>query len=127
MKRFASYTLYALLLVAATCACDDDIRVRQSYAYGIETLPLPKTLQKGESVALEFSIVREGRYSGTRYKFRYFQPDGAGKLTGRYDEEIPVNRFQNITSDSFTPFTTKVNAKISNSLLLCLKTISDNG
>jgi hypothetical protein len=31
--------------------------------------------------ALEFSIIREGYYSETAYKFRYFQSEGEGILT----------------------------------------------
>jgi hypothetical protein len=90
-----------LLFTAAFCTCTDGLDIRQSYEYKIETLPLPKSLEKGEMVALEFSIVREGYYTGTSYKFRYFQSEGKGKLTGYYGDEIPMNRFQNILSDNF--------------------------
>jgi hypothetical protein len=90
-----------LLFTAAFCACTDVLDIRQSYEYKIETLPLPKSLERGETVALEFSIVREGYYTGTGYKFRYFQSEGKGKLTGYYGDGIPVNRFQNIFSDNF--------------------------
>jgi hypothetical protein len=101
MKHFISNIIPALLLLAAACACTDGLDIRQSYEYSIETLPLPKSLEKGETVALEFSIVREGYYTGTNYKFRYFQPEGKGKLTGYYGDDIPVNRFQHILSDNF--------------------------
>jgi hypothetical protein len=83
------------------CACTDDLDISQSYEYGIETLPLPKSIEKGKAVALEFSIMRKGYYTGTSYKFRYFQSEGEGKLTGYYGDEIPMNRFQNILSDNF--------------------------
>jgi hypothetical protein len=90
-----------LLFSAAFCACTDDLDILRSYEYGIETLPLPKSLEKGETVALEFSIVRKGYYTGTSYKFRYFQSGGKGRLTGYYGDDIPANRFQNILSDNF--------------------------
>jgi hypothetical protein len=90
-----------LLFSAAFCACTDDLDILQSYEYEIEILPLPKSLEKGETVALEFSIVRKGYYTGTSYKFRYFQSEGKGKLTGYYGDDIPMNRFQNILSDNF--------------------------
>jgi hypothetical protein len=83
------------------CACTDDLDISQSYEYGIETLPLPKSIEKGKAVALEFSIMRKGYYTGTSYKFRYFQSEGEGKLTGYYGDEISMNRFQNILSDNF--------------------------
>lgn len=101
MKRFASYFLYTLLLSAVVCACSDDLDIKQDYGYSVETLPLPKSLAKGETVDLEFSIVREGHYEGTAYKFRYFQSEGAGTLTDATGKLIPVNRFQNIISDDF--------------------------
>ncbi|OAV75521.1 hypothetical protein Barb7_00860 [Bacteroidales bacterium Barb7] len=100
MKRFASYILYTLLLSAIACACSDNLDIHQSYGYSVETLPLPKSLKNGETVALEFSIVREGYYSETSYKFRYFQSEGAGILTYKA-KVIPMNRFQDIASDDF--------------------------
>ncbi len=104
MKKFASYSLYTLLLAAVACACSgcsDDLDIRRDYPYSVETLPLPKSLKKGETVALEFSIVREGNYAGTTYKFRYFQSEGEGMLTNDKGQIIPVNRFQSIASDDF--------------------------
>jgi hypothetical protein len=89
-----------LLLSAMLCACNDGLDVRQDYGYCVETLPLPKKLKKGQSVALEFSIVREGKYTGTTYEFRYFQSEGVGYL--RYKGmNVPMNRFQQIASDDF--------------------------
>jgi hypothetical protein len=73
----------------------------QNYGYRVETLPLPKSFERGETVALEFSIVREGYYSETAYKFRYFQSEGTGTLTDSYGTAIPVNRFRDIPSDDF--------------------------
>jgi hypothetical protein len=64
-------------------------------------LPLLKSLERGETVALEFSIVREGYYSETAYKFRYFRSEGTGTLSDSYGTTIPVNRFRNIPSDDF--------------------------
>jgi hypothetical protein len=101
MKKTLSYFLYTLLLAAIVCACSDDLSVRQSYTYNIETLPLPKSLKKGQSVDLEFSVLREGYYEETEYKFRFFQSEGAGILTDSEGNLIPMNRFQNIPADNF--------------------------
>lgn len=105
MKKTLSYFLYTLLLAAIACAsssCSDDgLDIKQNYSYIVETLPLPKSLKKGESVDLEFSIVREGNYNGTSFKFRYFQSEGEGILSTDKGKIIPVNRFQSIVSDDF--------------------------
>lgn len=101
MKRFASSILYTLMLAVVACACSDDLDIKQDYQYRIETLPLPKSLKKGEKVALEFSIIREGYYAGTSYKFRYFQSEGEGTLADSKRKIIPINRFQDIASDDF--------------------------
>ena len=100
MKRFASYVLYTLLLAAIVCACNDRLDIVQDYEYGVETLPLPKTMTDGETVSLEFSILRAGNYSPEKYRFRYFESDGAGQLS-LGGKVIPVNRFQDIEGDNF--------------------------
>ena len=100
MKKTLSYFLYTLLLAATVCACSSDIDIKQDYGYGVETLPLPKTLKQGQSVDLEFSIIREGFYENAAYKFRYFQSSGEGILTDK-GRTVPMNRFQDIRSDEF--------------------------
>jgi hypothetical protein len=89
-----------MLIACIVCACNDRLDINRNYGYTIKTLPLPKKLKQGESVALEFSILREGNYSGTVYRFRYFQSEGAGILTYQ-GKNVPMNRFQDIKSDDF--------------------------
>lgn len=89
----------SIMLLALSC--NDDLDIRQDYGYAIETLPLPKSLKKGEAADLEFSIIREGNYKGAMYIFRYFQSEGTGMLTDTTGTMIPVNRFQSIASDDF--------------------------
>jgi hypothetical protein len=101
MKKTLSYFLYTMLIACIVCACSYRLDIVQDYGYRIETLPLPKSLERGETVALEFSIVREGYYRETAYKFRYFQSEGEGRLTDSYGTAIPVNRFRDISSDDF--------------------------
>ncbi|MDP4201146.1 MAG: TraQ conjugal transfer family protein [Bacteroidota bacterium] len=104
MKRFATDIFLVLLLMAVACACSscsDHLDIKKEYAFSVETLPLPKSLKKGESVDLEFSVLREGHYSGATYKFRYFQSSGEGNLTDSVGEVIPMNRFRSITADNF--------------------------
>jgi hypothetical protein len=100
MKKTLSYFLYTLLLAAIVCACNDSLDIVQDYGYRIETLPLPAKLQPGETVDMEFSIVREGYYKEASYRFRYFQSEGEGILSYK-GKALPVNRFQAIDSDNF--------------------------
>jgi hypothetical protein len=100
MKRILSNIFYTMLVASVVCACNDNLDIIQDYGYRIETLPLPKNLKQGETVDLEFSILREGFYTGTLYKFRYFQSEGEGLLSYK-DKAVPMNRFQNIDSDNF--------------------------
>lgn len=101
IKRALALTVWLAAIMLLALACNDDLDVRQAYGYSVETLPLPKSLEKGELVALEFSIVREGDYAGATYKFRYFQSEGEGSLKDGKGKVIPVNRFQSIASDNF--------------------------
>jgi hypothetical protein len=89
-----------MLIACIVCACNDPLDIVQDYGYTVETLPLPERIKQGETVDLEFSIVREGYYSETAYKFRYFQSEGEGVLTYK-SKAVPVNRFQEIASDNF--------------------------
>jgi hypothetical protein len=89
-----------MLIACVVCACNDSLDIVQDYGYRVETLPLPKRIKQGETVALEFSIVREGYYKEAAYKFRYFQSGGEGLLSYN-GKTVPVNRFQDISTDSF--------------------------
>jgi hypothetical protein len=100
MKKTLSYFLYTLLLAAIVCACNDRLDIVQDYGYSVETLPVPKKIKQGETVDLEFSIVREGYYSETKYRFRYFISEGEGILSYR-GKALPVNRFHDIDADNF--------------------------
>jgi hypothetical protein len=100
MKKTLSYFLYTMLLASIVCACDDRLDIIQNYGYSVETLPLPKKLVQGETVNLEFSIVREGYYSEAAYRFRYFQSEGEGILSYK-GEAVPMNRFREIETDGF--------------------------
>jgi hypothetical protein len=100
MKKTLSYFLYTMLIACIVCACNDNLDIVQDYGYRVETLPLPKRIKQGETVDLEFSIVREGYYSETAYRFRYFQSEGEGTLN--YNGiAVPINRFQRIFADRF--------------------------
>ena len=71
------YMVVALLLVGA---CNDDVDIQQSYPFKVETLPVPTSIVKGETVEIRCELKREGHFSDARYTIRYFQPDGKGTL-----------------------------------------------
>jgi hypothetical protein len=100
MKRAFALMTWSAAIMLLTLACNDSLDIVQDYGYRIETLPLPKKIKQDETVVLEFSIVREGYYTGTAYRFRYFQNEGEGLLSYR-GKTVPMNRFQNISTDNF--------------------------
>jgi hypothetical protein len=89
-----------MLIACIVCACNDSLDIVQDYGYRVETLPLPKKIKQSETVALEFSIVREGYYKEAAYRFRFFQSEGEGLLIHK-GKAVPVNRFQDISADNF--------------------------
>jgi hypothetical protein len=100
IKRVFALIIWLAAIMLPALACSGDIDIVQDYGYRVETLPLPKKLKQGETVGLEFSIIRDGFYSGTRYKFRYFQNQGQGLLSYK-GNTVPVNRFRDIEADDF--------------------------
>jgi hypothetical protein len=98
-RAFALITWLAAIMLLAL-ACSGRLDIVQDYGYHVETLPLPGKLRQGETIDLEFSIIRDGYYTGTRYKFRYFQSKGQGILSYK-GEAVPVNRFRDIEADNF--------------------------
>lgn len=83
-------------------SCSDSLDIKQDYSFSIKTLPVPKKLKQEEVTALEFIIVREGKYRNATYSFRYFQADGKGVLMDNTGKAFPMNRFHTITNDEFT-------------------------
>ena len=91
-----------MLLVVLGTACDDNLDVQQAYNFELSNLPIPKAIQNGETVAIEFTIHREGHYKNTQYSFRYFQDEGEGFLMNSKGEQLSMNRFHQIENDQFT-------------------------
>lgn len=60
--------------------CADELPVRQTYDFTVETLPIQKRIREDETAEIRCRIVRSGEWSQARYFMRYFQPDGVGEL-----------------------------------------------
>ncbi len=95
-KKMGLLALLALagLAVCLTASCGDSLDVRQSYPFTVETMPVPSSIVKGETVEIRCELKREGRFSDARYTIRYFQTEGEGTL--RMDdgmELLPNDRY----------------------------------
>ena len=61
-------------------SCESELEIQQSYPFTVETMPVPKELNRNEIAEIRCELKREGRFSDARYTIRYFQPDGKGTL-----------------------------------------------
>ena len=89
-------------------ACDDELDVKQAYAFHLETMPVQTRIVRGETVEIRCTLVREGEYDGARYTIRYFQPDGKGEL--RMDDGTlfqPNDRYP-LTKETFRLYYTSL-------------------
>lgn len=90
-----------ICLLAVLYSCSDELTIKQDYDYSIQTLPIPQKIQQGETVPIEFIIVRDAVYKKAIYSFRFFQTDGKGTLTNDKGQPYTVNRYYNV-EDTFT-------------------------
>ena len=79
-KSALAPTAWLAAIVLMFVACDDELDVKQMYSFDLETMPVQKRITEGETTEIRCRIVREGNYSETAFKIRYFQPDGVGEL-----------------------------------------------
>ncbi len=81
MKKIKGFLTLALAAVGTLLtACDDELDVKQAYAFHLEMMPVQTRIVRGETAEIRCKLVREGEYDGARYTIRYFQPDGKGEL-----------------------------------------------
>jgi hypothetical protein len=90
------------LLAAIACACSDNIDIKQGYEFKVTHLPVPKKIKKGETVEIRCQLEKSGYYTGTDYRFRYFQPDGQGILRMDGSEAFLPNDYYELTKESFS-------------------------
>ena len=84
MKKKILNTIWVMgvLSIAVFClsACTRDLDVQQSYPFTIETMPVPKEVQSGETIEVRCKLSALGDFKDTHYTLRYFQYDGMGTL-----------------------------------------------
>ena len=61
-------------------SCESELEIQQSYPFTVETMPVPKELNRNETVEIRCELKSEGNFDGTVYTIRYFQYDGEGSL-----------------------------------------------
>ena len=63
-------------------SCESELEIQQSYPFTVETMPVPKELNRNEDGGAEIrcELKSEGDFDGTVYTIRYFQYDGEGSL-----------------------------------------------
>lgn len=111
MKKMKGFLMLALAAVdTLLTACDDELDVKQAYAFRLETMPVQTRIVRGETAEIRCTLVREGEYDGARYTIRYFQPDGKGEL--RMDDGtlfLPNDRYP-LTSEVFRLYYTSASS-----------------
>ena len=108
MKGFLMLALAAVGTLLT--ACDDELDVKQAYAFRLETMPVQTRIVRGETAEIRCTLVREGKYDGARYTIRYFQPDGKGEL--RMDDGtvfLPNDRYP-LTREEFRLYYTSASS-----------------
>ena len=61
-------------------SCESELEIQQSYPFTVETMPVPKELNRNETAEIRCELKSEGDFDGTVYTIRYFQYDGEGTL-----------------------------------------------
>ena len=61
-------------------SCESELEIQQSYPFTVETMPVPKELNRNEMAEIRCELKSEGDFDGTVYTIRYFQYDGEGSL-----------------------------------------------
>ncbi len=142
---FNNSTLLALLsgvILLAGCRRELEVEPEPDYSYRIGLMPVQGSIQKSETVALEFSVHYTG-YEGAAFTFRYTQPEGEGFLSidstticqQDVNYPIPADGFITLfyTSDCQTPqkldfvFTDKFDIPIEYTVQFDPQTLPDYG
>lgn len=79
-KRALALTAWLAAIVLMFIACSDELDIKQAYTFDLETMPVQKRIQVGETAEIRCALVREGEYDDVKFTIRYFQSDGVGEL-----------------------------------------------
>lgn len=83
-KGFGLTGKIAMFCIGLVCfiltSCESELEIQQSYPFTMETMPVPKELNRNETAEIRCELKSEGDFDGTVYTIRYFQYDGEGSL-----------------------------------------------
>ena len=54
-------------------SCESELEIQQSYPFTVETMPVPKELNRNETAEIRCELKSEGDFDGTVYTIRYFR------------------------------------------------------
>lgn len=81
MRNKLAFLLLLTMSLGFMSSCGEDtLNVQQIYDFDLETMPIPKELEKGETAEIRCELVKAGDYDDAVFTIRYFQPDGEGVL-----------------------------------------------
>ncbi len=99
-KRITFMVFMVAALLSSSCKreleIEEEAQAQGNYDFTIELVPVPKSIKKGESVDLLFSVVQHG-YTGA-FTFRYFQSEGSGVLASD-TATLDMDREYRVASD----------------------------
>lgn len=100
--RIRSAAIFVVSAISSLMVgCTDELPVRQTYDFTVETLPIQKRIRKDETAEIRCRIVRSGEWSQARYFMRYFQPDGIGELQYRNGILFRPNDLYELSEEEF--------------------------
>ena len=74
------FGVYIIGMILLLSACNSQLDIQQQYPFTLSAMPVPKSIEMGETVEIRMKLLREGYFEDTEYYIRYFQVDGAGDL-----------------------------------------------
>ncbi len=93
--------IYAIAIVLLLTACNNLLDIQQHYPFTLSAMPVPKSIEIGETVEIRMKLLREGHFEETEYYIRYYQPDGAGDLKLEDGTVLLPNDLYKLTEDVF--------------------------
>jgi len=108
MRKFLVYTLCTLAVMSMTIACNDTLDISSDYGFTVESLPVQKSIVRGETAEIRLRLVREGRWEDARYQMRWFQPSGKGRLADESGRVFVPNDLYDLEEETFRLYYTSM-------------------
>ena len=93
--------VYFIGMILLLGACNSQLDIQQQYPFTLSAMPVPKSIEIGETVEIRMKLLREGYFEGTEYYIRYYQLDGMGDLKLDDGTVLLPNDLYKLTEDVF--------------------------